>query len=1202
MRSPLLSCLIVGCLCLGVGKAQTPVPAAPPQPPAPVAAAPTPPPAAPPAAKPTDKLPIRERERTVYVPYEELEKVFQDGGRGVFLPYREFLELWNELTLKRDDDEKPPANGAVTRAEYAGRVDGTSLVLNGKLTVESFRKGWIELPLGGSDMTAIGEAQTGKAVLESHKDGYRLLLPEKGVYEVSLKLFAPVTETNGRQRAKLALPRAAVSKVTAVVPGEALEFEVTPAAAFTSRSVGGGMTELAFFIGGGAMHEVSWGAPRAVTQLSPLLLADTRIEAAIGSGSIATTAAISYRIMRAPVSSFRISIPDGHEVLGVTGDDIKEWTAAAGPANRKTIVISPNKPVKDKFALSLSLEAPIAKLPAEVLVPDIIVEGASYARGTAIVQAESQFDAAAKTLDGVMRANAVGTAPADGKMLVGHFRLLKQPWRLSLDVTEAKPQIEVASVTKLQVQRDALTVAAAFDFTVRRVGIFEVVIAIPAGLIVSSVTGDGISEWNVTSPAAGAAGASQTLLVKLPQQKTGVFSIHVAARQLRTQPADDLTIPVFVVQNAGRHEAKVGVAVHSSLEANTKGIGDFQQEDVSALAADLKAGAKTRPSPAEEEMTLAFRYRDAAKPAVLSFKSRASQVSAEVLTLVEAREQSTRHTWTLSFDVAYAAVDRFILAVPKAIAGEVRLVDPLIKEIKKDHQPDAQKIPNADTASTAYWEVILRSEKMDAFQVTLSHEKLGALESGRTGKIELLQAHVPGAFQETGQVAVIKDDTLEIRGSQPENLEEIDARELHPAIQRPGVFLAFKYRSLPIKLAVDIAKNDFFSVPQAVVTHADLTTAVATDRAQSTEVIYWVKNIDLQFLVVTLPPGAKLVSDIIVNRETRQPMKREGSDDLLVRLPSGAGASREAFPVRFVYQTDSPNPGVKLPAMGSLDVDAPSLGEVKVFETRHRLFLPKSFHYVEFTGPLTQSIEDRGWVSRRLRRITDVLLPAFGPQIRHTGTHEWSDPPVVAAEIKSLYDFPVPEQDHIETLRRLGPPAKIGVRFRSEKITLAFEAAAFLITLLIGVLCCRCSVTSKLVFVVFFGFGPVLATGLLAPANVPVALAMILAAAAAVGIWMVLGVFGVFGAIFRRRRGPSSSATRSPPPSMPSTGAVTAPSPPPVAPAPATEAAAAAKPSVQPAASAAPLSGLPAPLSPPDVLEFPAVEDQSGGEGKKSAD
>ena len=64
-------------------------------------------PPAPAPAQPEKKPEIvRERERTIYVPYDELEKVFTDGGKGVFLPYKEFLDLWNELTLKRKADEE----------------------------------------------------------------------------------------------------------------------------------------------------------------------------------------------------------------------------------------------------------------------------------------------------------------------------------------------------------------------------------------------------------------------------------------------------------------------------------------------------------------------------------------------------------------------------------------------------------------------------------------------------------------------------------------------------------------------------------------------------------------------------------------------------------------------------------------------------------------------------------------------------------------------------------------------------------------------------------------------------------------------------------------------------------------------------------------------------------------------------------------
>ena len=1137
----------------GLGQATPPVLPSPPPPAAPIVPT-TPAPVVP-------KVPVRERERTVYVPYEELEKIFQDGGRGVFLPYREFLELWGELTLKREKEEKAPTDGVVSRAEYTGKVEDGTLTLNAKITVESFQKGWVTLPLGAADMAGIGEAQTGKAVLQTVADGVKVLLPEKGVYELNLKLFAPVTQENGKSRVKLSLPRAAVSKLTAQIPGEGLEFEVKPAAAFTSRVSAVGQTELSFFFGAGNSHEVAWGALQAATQLTPLLLADTKVDSSIGAGSIATRADIQFRIMRAPVAAFRIGLPKGQEVLGVTGDDIKEWNLEAA-GERQTLVVTPNKPVKDKYSLTVSLEAPIAKLPAEVMVPDLMIEGASYARGTASVSTEPQFDATAKVLESVARANANVSVP-QGRMAVGSFRLLKQPYTLSLDVTEAKPQVDVNSLTKLDVQRDAVKMESEFDFNVRRVGIFESKITLPAGLTISTVTGDGVGEWNIlpTPPSA------QVLTVKLNQQKTGTFKIKLAARQSRGQPTEDLTIPTFTMADAARHEAKVGITIHSSLEANTKDMGGFQQEDVSALGAGSKGGSAA---------TLAFRYRDAAKPAALGFKSRDPQVSVEVLTLVEAKEQSTRHQWTLAFDVAYAAVDRFVLALPKAVAGEIRLIDPQVKETNKTYTPDPTKIKNADVANTAYWEVVLRSEKMGAFQLSLSHEKQGALEAGKTGKVELLQLHVPGAFQETGQVAVIKDDSLEIRNSQPENLEEMDSRELHPAVQRPGVFLAFKYRALPMKLSVEIAKNDYFKVPQAVVTHADLTTAVATDRAQSTEVIYWVKNIDLQFLVVTLPPGAKLQSDIIVGRESQQPMRREGSEDLLVRLPSGSGSSREAFPVRFVYEVPSPKPGEKLGSTGSFSVDPPSVGDVKVFETRHRLYLPEAWHYTEFDGPLTQTQADRGWL--RIRRLIDPLIPAFGPQASRTNDFRWNDPPAVAAEVKSLYDFQVPGQGHLETLRRLGPPASITTSFRSKKVTFAFEAIAFLLTALIGVSLARRTLTQKLFFVVIFGCGAVLATGLVNQANSVIANAVIIAVVLVIGLWMLLGFFS----IFRRRE---KMVTPPPAASQTALSPIIAPKP--------VEVPSVVAPKVEPKAAEPKIEKAPA-----DDLEFPEVDsgDKKAGE------
>ena len=737
-------------------------------------------PATNPASPPASESKLKE----IYIPYDQLEKTFTDGGKGVFLPYKEFLDLWNQLNIKRTDEEKaPPTDGVISKAEYTGKVEGQTLILDAIISAESFKpKGWTTLSLGAKTLGGVSEASAGKGILHTKPDGSaELLLPEKGLYTLTMKLMLPIITENGKSRVELALPQATVSKLLVTVPGDGLTFEVKPSAAFTTRPLGG-QTELSFFFGGpAAAPEISWGAPQAVTQMTPLILSDATLTSTLRAGTISTNASIALRILRAPVTEFKLSFPTTSEVLGVTGDNIKTWNVTPGASGRSQLVVTASKPIDNTYTLGLELASPIAALPAEVIIPDVQIEGASYARGNASIHTEPQFDVTPKSQDAVVRASTAAQAP-NGLLSAGSYRLLKQPWKLSVTVEEAKPQVEITSMTKLDIARDAASITTDFNFNVKRVGIFESRIALPAGLSVSDVTGSNVAEWKADA---------DMLTIKMPGQQQGQFSIKLTARQLRTKPTDDITVPIFTPQNVARHEAKIGVSVHSSLEANTKSVGDLQQEDVEATPL---SGSNAMP---QNQAHLGFRYRDTAKtPAVLSFKARDPQVSVQVLTLVEAKEQSTKHAWTLDFMVSYAAIDKLVLALPKSIAGDIRLIDPSIKEIVKDYKPDdatTKKLP--DAANYVFWQVVLRSEKVGGFQLTLTHEKIGALEAGKTGTIDMLQVHVPEAFQEVGQIAVLKDNALELRNAKNDDLEEIDTRELTGPLAKPGVFQAYKYRT-----------------------------------------------------------------------------------------------------------------------------------------------------------------------------------------------------------------------------------------------------------------------------------------------------------------------------------------------------------------------------------------------------------------------
>src|SRR5262249_7429627 len=154
------------------------------------------------------------------------------------------------------------------------------------------------------------------------------------------------------------------------------------------------------------------------------------------------------------------------------------------------------------------------------------------------------------------------------------------------------------------------------------------------------------------------------------------------------------------------------------------------------------------------------------------------------------------------------------------------------------------------------WHVILQDKTLGAYELKLSLETpRGELKAGAKEAIELPEIKPLNVFRETGQVAALKDGNLEFSKIDAKSLETIDPKELHGPLQQGGVFLAYKYAAHPVALRIDVAKNMYLDVPNALVTFAILNTVIAEDRAQSTEVIYWLKNNSLPFFSVRLPKG-----------------------------------------------------------------------------------------------------------------------------------------------------------------------------------------------------------------------------------------------------------------------------------------------------------------------------------------------------------
>ncbi len=1044
-------------------------------------------PAAPPEAPKTVT-----KEQTIYVPFDNLEEVFEKQERGVFLPYREFLEMWNKLNLpEKLKTKEPPVQGVLAGANYAGKVTGEVAEIKAKLSFEALKEGWSKLPLGTGDLSIAESKST--AVLNFADGGYEVLFPAKGSYQLDATIFGRITREAGRSMLHLKLPRTSVSQFEMVIPDKGLDFTITPASAYSAVENEDGTTRLVVYFGASQDVNIAWTRKTGETALQPLLFADAQTQVRIGAGVVRTDAALSYRILRAGVKTLEVLLPKDQQVLNVEGQDLKEWTLKED-ADGQRLHVDLHTPAKDTYSLAIHMEAALAALPQQVKLPVVKAQGVERQSGLVSVSADSEIVVEVGALGGLTQQAAAQTKEGP-RGLVGLYRYLRLPYGGSVSVAEAKPQVEVASETLLRITPETQDLIARFDYTVKKAGIFATQIELPAGFSQAEAAGDQVESATVQKD-----GARNLLNVKFATRRTGTFTFVVTAEAPRTKPDEPVGVPVFIPQNVERHEARVGLAIHVSLKANTVDKGDLREEDIRNLGGIAIKDAAANP------LTLGFRYRGAAKPAQVQFELRKPRVSAEVLALLEVREALIHHTWTIAYNVEYAGVNEFVIEVPKAIADDLQIDGANIKERTKSDAVDAQGQPTG----AALWRITLQDRVLGPYQLTLTHDAArGEQKQGAVAQVALTEIKPLNLFRETGQVAVIKDGNLELTKTDAKGLELIDPKELHGPLQRDGIFLAYKYSAHPLALTLDVSKNSYLEVPSAVVSYAVLNSVIAEDEAETTEVIYWVRNNAQQFFSVQLPTkagkAAKLLSDAYVNGEPQQPSKRPDKNELLIRLPARQDGNA-VFPVRFVYEVPSPRPGERLGWRGTIDVQPPKLGDTEVLQTMWTVYLPQDYRYVQFGGAMREAVSRRGW--DRLFHAFRLFVPRVGPALTVPDAPERSEPPELPA-VKSVgFDTQIQKEGVSVTLRRLDAPAEIHAAYRGKTYAATVEAIACLLAFFAGVRLLGASRQTRFAYFAFAGLGALIIAGAVNPRAAGFWQAVYLGVFLSALVWLVCGVWG----------------------------------------------------------------------------------------------
>src|SRR5215831_10452515 len=319
------------------------------------------------------------------------------------------LDEYNRLVaLAAKPPKKPdvaPLPYSIKHAAVKLHVEDSGVTGYVEFDGEVFHKGISKVALA-SGLTILDAHQNGKAVpLVLESDTHAALLPGPGEFSVSLDTAMPLRLEPGRACFILPVPSAGSAEMTLVIPGEHTLASISPGV-ITSRKSEKGHTEIEATLVPGQAANVWWATREVVAPTVPRqvrFLSDMKTLVSVSEAEMRVAVLADITMVQGETSTFRVQIPEGYEVTGVTGPSLDSAETQpkvvnprpAGtnePAHPYTLLQLNNPGLRNhQFLISLerSLKATTAEAPfvsfkgAQRETGEVLVEGAGAMEITA---------------------------------------------------------------------------------------------------------------------------------------------------------------------------------------------------------------------------------------------------------------------------------------------------------------------------------------------------------------------------------------------------------------------------------------------------------------------------------------------------------------------------------------------------------------------------------------------------------------------------------------------------------------------------------------------------------------------------------------------------------------------------------------------------------------------------------------------------
>ena len=778
------------------------------------------------------------------------------------------------------------------------------------------------LPLLPANCVVLEYKLSGRdAELGANAGGYFADLPRDGKQVIKLTYRLPVEDRKGVSLVGLHLPANMSNRVTLEVPELNLDIKADQAVLFRTREQASNTVAEAVF---GSVRDVwvGWKPRMRKTQLEEVVMfSELNSWVVVKPGVLDFTHRAECRIAQGEARTLAFTMPEGMSVTSVGALELATWRFE--PETRRLDVVF-ERALSGSVVVVITTQVAAEGLPYTATFGIPVLEGADRQRGAVSLAGPASVQLRVDSAEALSPMNTEDFSEATAALASGGKQVgvvtARRAFRyheataaqLSVHAERVLPEVRVVETGSVSVSDERTVLSTKLDLAITKAGIFDVVLNLPAGFDLETLSGADVSHWD---DMAGTNGIRR-VVVTFSRQLEGASTLNLVVARMAQGVERAFDVPKVGVAGSVKHTGRLTVAAERGVRLTVnshEGVDVRKATELGIRQPGILVFDLLRPT-----------WRVALRSDVLT-----PTIKPEVLQWVSLVEGMLQCNAYIQYRIENAGVKSFRLRCPSEQATMTVTGRGVARVLRVEGEPGV-------------WQVDLHGKVENGYQLRASYQVPYRNEENR---VALQSLQTMGTDDQRGYLVVTCDARIQVvPEGEAFGLKLEDARNVPSSFGAGDLSHAILcYRTVrpAFVLPLTVVRNDAAKVLPASVVRLGMTSVLSEDQRILTAVDTELRVGDLRFLKVSLPGDGALWTALVDGKEVS--VSREGEKFCLPLDPQGQGAKTR---VQFTYS-------------GRFDISnrrremlAPTFEGLPLRDISWELYLPSGVKCFDFGGTM----------------------------------------------------------------------------------------------------------------------------------------------------------------------------------------------------------------------------------------------------------